>query len=124
MAAETDVATEPTEPGEPVEAVEAKVEDPHAVHERPHPRDSEYIKIAVILAAITAAEVATYYLDVSTGVLLALLIPMMIVKFALVALFFMHLRYDSKAFTGAFVFGIGLAAGVYITALATFQFFG
>lgn len=106
------------------EAEGPQVEDPHAVHERPHPKDSEYIKIAIILAAITAAEVATYYADVSTGVLLALLIPMMIAKFALVAMWFMHLRYDSRVFTAGFVFGLSLAAGVYIIALATFRFFG
>jgi cytochrome c oxidase subunit IV len=117
MANETDTETEI----ETETAVE--VEDPHAVHERPHPTDGEYIKIAVILAAITAAEVATYYFDFSTPVLLALLIPMMIVKFALVALWFMHLRFDSKVFSSAFVFGLGLACGVYIVALATFQFF-
>jgi cytochrome c oxidase subunit IV len=98
-------------------------DDPHVVHEKAHPRDSEYIKIAVILALITAAEVATYYFDFTTGILLALLIPMMVAKFALVAMFFMHLRYDSKVFTSAFVFGIGLAVGVYIVALATFHFF-
>jgi cytochrome c oxidase subunit 4 len=106
-----------------VEAETDVSDDPHAVHEKTHPRDSEYIKIALILGIITAAEVATYYFNFSTGVLLALLIPMMIAKFVLVAMFFMHLRYDSKVFTSAFVFGISLAAGVYIVALATFHFF-
>jgi cytochrome c oxidase subunit 4 len=116
------MATE-TEPvaGEADEA--ASVEDPHAVHERPHPRDSEYIKIAVILGVITAAEVATYYADMSTALLVTLLIPMMIAKFALVALWFMHLRYDSRVFSAGFVFGLSLAAGVYIVALSTFHFF-
>jgi cytochrome c oxidase subunit 4 len=103
--------------------VEPEVEDPHAVHERAHPSDGQYIKIAIILGVITAAEVATYYFDFSTGVLLALLIPMMIAKFALVALWFMHLRFDSKVFSSAFVFGLSLAAGVYIVTLATFHFF-
>jgi cytochrome c oxidase subunit 4 len=100
------------------------VEDPHASHEHAHPPESEYIKIALILGAITAAEVATYYFDLATGVLLALLIPMMIAKFVLVAMFFMHLRYDTKVFTAAFVFGIMLASGVYIVTLSTFHFWG
>jgi cytochrome c oxidase subunit 4 len=98
------------------------VEDPHATHEHEHPRDSEYIKVALILGAITAAEVATYYFDVGTALLVALLIPMMIAKFAIVAMFFMHLRFDSKVFTAAFVFGLMLASGVYIVALATLHF--
>jgi cytochrome c oxidase subunit 4 len=98
------------------------VEDPHATHERTHPPDSEYIKVFLILVAITAAEVASYYFDFPTGVLLALLIPMMIAKFVIVAMFFMHLRYDSKVFSAAFVFGLMLASGVYIIVLATFRF--
>ncbi|MGH9117687.1 MAG: cytochrome C oxidase subunit IV family protein [Acidimicrobiales bacterium] len=125
MTTDTDIS-EPAEPAEPAEQVEPPaIDDPHATHERTHPPDSEYIKIFLILAAITAAEVATYYVDLETGfLLLLLLIPMMIAKFIIVAMFFMHLRYDSKVFTAAFVFGIVLAAGVYIVALATFRFFG
>ena len=112
-----------TEPQPPAEAADAQpVEDPHASHERTHPPDSEYIKIFLILAAITAAEVATYYFEFDTWLLLALLVPMMIAKFIIVAMFFMHLRYDSKVFTAAFVFGLMLASGVYIIALSTFRF--
>ena len=127
MSAETDTdVSEPADPAEPAEPAvdEPAVDDPHATHERTHPPDSEYIKIALILAAITAAEVVTYYVDLETGLLLGLLIPMMIAKFAIVAMYFMHLRYDSKVFTAAFVFGILLASGVYIVALSTFRFFG
>jgi len=120
----TDTDTDVSEPPEPAAADAQAVEDPHATHERTHPPDSEYIKVFLLLAAITAAEVATYYLDVGTGLLLGLLIPMMIAKFAIVAMFFMHLRFDSKVFTGAFVFGIVLASGVYIVALSTFQLWG
>jgi cytochrome c oxidase subunit 4 len=105
-----------------VAAETSDVPDPHASHERTHPPDSEYIKIFLLLAVITAAEVATYYFEFETGILLALLIPMMIAKFAIVAMFFMHLRYDSKVFSAAFVFGLTLAGGVYIIALATFKF--
>jgi cytochrome c oxidase subunit IV len=112
----TDIS-EPTEAAEP-----GAIEDPHASHERTHPPESEYIKVFLILAAITAAEVATYYFEFDTWLLLGLLIPMMIAKFVIVAMFFMHLRYDSKVFTAAFVFGLVLAAGVYIIALATFRF--
>jgi cytochrome c oxidase subunit 4 len=114
--------SEPAEPVEPATGAETPVADPHASHERTHPPDSEYIKVFLLLAVITAAEVATYYFDFSTVVLLGLLIPMMIAKFVIVAMFFMHLRYDSKVFSAAFVFGLLLAGGVYIIALATFRF--
>jgi cytochrome c oxidase subunit 4 len=121
MSAETEAETEPDVEAQTSVTAAA---DPHASHERTHPPDSEYIKIFLLLAIITAAEVATYYFDFSTGVLLALLVPMMIAKFVIVAMFFMHLRYDSKVFSAAFVFGLLLAGGVYIIALATFRFWG
>jgi cytochrome c oxidase subunit 4 len=91
-----------------------------------HPSDAQYVLIAAILAVITAGEVATYYIDffkknfIAT---VAALIPMMIVKFALVAAFFMHLRFDNKLFRRVFLTGIILAASVYLVVLFTFHVF-
>jgi cytochrome c oxidase subunit IV len=48
---------------------------------------------------------------------------MMVVKFAMVAGWFMHLRFDSNLFTRMFVSGIVLAVTVYVAALAAFEFF-
>ncbi|CAN5241744.1 hypothetical protein BH18ACT4_BH18ACT4_16220 [soil metagenome] len=92
-------------------------------HERGHPSDGKYVQIALILAVITAAEVATYYVDMSTTSLVAVLTPMMIVKFAVVAGWFMHLKFDSRVFRRVFVAGLILAVSVYFAALATFHFF-
>jgi len=95
-------------------------------HEAHHPTDASYIKIAVVLAAITAAEVGTYYvpgLEENTPLLLLVLLPMMVVKFAIVARSFMHLKFDSKIFSFLFYLGLSLAVFVYIAALATFHFF-
>ena len=44
-------------------------------------------------------------------------------KFALVAMFYMHLRYDAKLFSALFVGGLVLAFGVGISLLALFKFF-
>lgn len=84
--------------------------------------DAGYIKIAIILAAITALEVSTYYVDFGPLFMPSLMI-MMVVKFAMVVSYFMHLKFDSKIFTFMFYTGLGLALFVYITALATFKFF-
>ena len=84
--------------------------------------DAGYIKIAVILALITALEVSTYYVDFGPLFMPALLI-MMVVKFVMVVSYFMHLKFDSKVFSFLFYTGLGLALFVYITALATFKFF-
>ena len=89
-----------------------------------HPKDRSYVGIALILGLITAAEVGTFYLEDSLGsILIPALLVMMVVKFAIVAGWFMHLRFDSNIFTRMFVSGIVLAVSVYLAMLATFQFF-
>jgi cytochrome c oxidase subunit 4 len=52
-------------------------------------------------------------------VLSASLLVMMVIKFVLVGLWFMHLRFDSKLFRRLFLVGIVLALGVYTAAMAT-----
>jgi cytochrome c oxidase subunit 4 len=97
-----------------------------AAEEHKHPSDRQYVVIAAILAIITAAEVATYALDwfddASTTVLVATLFPMMILKFAIVCAYFMHLKYDNPLFRRIFVFGLVLAVAVYCVALTAMNF--
>ena len=85
-----------------------------------HPTDREYVAVALVLAAITAAEVGLYYItSIPDPLLIGLLCGMAVVKFTLVALWFMHLRFDSLIFRRLFVTGITLALGVYFILLAT-----
>lgn len=84
--------------------------------------DKQYIVIALILAALTAIEVSTYYVDFGP-LFMPTLFVLMIVKFVIVASFFMHLRFDNKIFTYLFYSGLFLAVAVYAGALATFKFF-
>jgi cytochrome c oxidase subunit 4 len=84
--------------------------------------DAGYIKVAVILAFITALEVSTYYVDFGPLFMPSLLI-MMLVKFFMVVSYFMHLKFDSKMFSFLFYTGLGLAIFVYCAFLATFKFF-
>ena len=93
----------------------------HDPHEG-HPTDLTYIKVALFLAFITAAEVAVSYTDIDAIAQIALLIPMMVVKFATVVSYFMHLKFDNKLFTYVFYMGLLLAFGVYLGALTTFHF--
>jgi cytochrome c oxidase subunit 4 len=86
-----------------------------------HPSDWLYIQIAVILAVITLAEVSTYWFDFG-HLQLPLLLVMMTVKFAMVVMFFMHLRFDHKLFSWVFVSGLVLAVVVYIAVLSTFRY--
>ena len=103
------------------ESDELDEEDPILLAHQSHP-DSFYVKIALFLAVITALETSTYYVDFGPLMIPALL-TMMAIKFVMVVLFFMHLRFDSKWFNGAFWAGVILAVGVYSVALATFHFF-
>ncbi len=101
-------------------AAEHEVDE--TVHD--HPSDAKYVKIAVILAVITAAEVSTYFWkSAGTLELVAVLFPMMIAKFAIVTGYFMHLKYDNPIFRRVFVFGLVLATVVYMIALTAFNYF-
>jgi cytochrome c oxidase subunit 4 len=105
---------------EPVEPGETMPESHVEAHGHQHPTDGLYIKVAIFLGALTALEVGTYFLeDASTTMLVALLFPMMIVKFAVVAGWFMHLKYDNPIFRRIFVFGLILAIAVYAGILMT-----
>jgi cytochrome c oxidase subunit 4 len=105
--------------------MDAAVES-HADHEEEHDEEHHsdlfYVKIAVILAVITGIEVWLSYADIG-ALFLPFLLILMAVKFVMVVLFFMHLKFDHKLFNFLFWSGLVLALGVYIAALATMKFF-
>jgi cytochrome c oxidase subunit IV len=88
---------------------------------RPHPNPAQYVLIAVVLCVITAFEVGLYYLegDVPDGLIIALLLCSAVLKFFLVASWYMHLRTDNAIFRRAFVMGIVLALIVFTVFLMT-----
>jgi cytochrome c oxidase subunit 4 len=88
-----------------------------------HPSPKEYIRIAIILAVITGAEVGVYYLELSRGLLIPLLFGFSALKFALVVLWFMHLRFDSRTYARFFLLGLAGATTLYIVVLLTFRAF-
>jgi cytochrome c oxidase subunit IV len=94
----------------------------HEAHAHEHKPDSYYIKVALILAVITALETSTYWIDFGAFFLPTLLI-LMAIKFVMVASLFMHLKGDSKIFSYLFYSGLILAILVYMAFLATFRFF-
>ena len=85
-----------------------------------HPSDLTYIGVAVFLAVVTGLEVLTYFIDF--GVLaVPLLIILMVIKFAFVVAWFMHLRFDNRLFAWLFTAGLLLALTVYIALLVIFR---
>ena len=91
-------------------------------HAHDHPSDLLYVKVALVLAALTAIEVATYFFDMSTTQLVLFLFPLMIIKFLTVIFYFMHLKYDNPLFKRVFLFGLVLAIVVFNIALFAFEF--
>jgi cytochrome c oxidase subunit IV len=97
--------------------------DEHAdQHAKEHHSDVFYVQIAIALALITGLEVWLSYLHIGSLFMPALLI-LMTIKFFMVVLFFMHLKFDSKWFSFFFYTGLALAVLVYLAFLATFHFF-
>lgn len=102
------------------ETVEALAEAPvHSGELHAHPGPIEYIKIALILAAITAAEVAVYYMSGFKSALVPILLAMAFAKFTVVALYFMHLKFDTHLFRRVLILGIILALVVFGVSLVS-----
>jgi cytochrome c oxidase subunit 4 len=92
-----------------------------ARHEGAHPGVPEYLVIGIILAVVTAVEVALYYIDLGHKALVVILMVLSIAKFGLVIGWFMHLRFDNKLFTTLFLGGLGLAIAIFTVAIATLK---
>ena len=88
-----------------------------------HPGDKQYVVVALVLGFFTAVEVLTYFIDFK-ALAVPTLIGLMIVKFALVVLYFMHLKFDSPIFMRLFITGITLAISVYVVMLLAFEYWG
>jgi len=99
---------------------EAVAHDPTAASHG-HPTEKTYVGIALILGVITSVEVAVYYVKALKGVLVPILLALSLVKFSMVVLWFMHLRFDSRLFRRLFVVGLLLAVFVYTIVLTTFH---
>jgi cytochrome c oxidase subunit 4 len=86
-----------------------------------HPDPIQYVIVAVVLSVITGIEIAVSYLegDIPDGLIVTLLIVMMVVKFTLVASWFMHLRTDKPVFRRFFMLGSVAAVVLFTIVLAT-----
>ena len=93
------------------------------LHGRAHPTPARYTVIALVLAVITLVEVAIVYQEFLEPVLLPILLVLSAIKFAMVAMFFMHLRYDHRLFSVLFVGGLLLAAFVVVALMVLFRVF-
>jgi cytochrome c oxidase subunit 4 len=73
-----------------------------------------YVVVAMLLTLITAMEFSAIYIRELTPILVPLLVVMSAAKFALVVLFFMHLRYETRALAVIFVGSLVIAVGIAV----------
>jgi cytochrome c oxidase subunit 4 len=93
----------------------------HAHEFSEHMSDWQYVKVALLLGVLTAIEVLTYFIDFGELAVPTLLV-LMVLKFAIVVAYFMHLRFDNSLFTKVFLAGLITAVIVYIAVFLTFAF--
>jgi cytochrome c oxidase subunit IV len=90
------------------------------VHE--HPTWAQYKWVALILTVITVIEVWVYYIPsfVATRLFVPALLIMSAVKFAIVVMYYMHLKYDHKLFRALFTGPLMIAIVTLIVLLFLF----
>ena len=87
-------------------------------HEAHPSRAGLYFLIFVVLFVVTGVEVGvTYFPQIPQA---PTLIALAVVKFLLIAAFYMHLKYDSRVFAAFFILGLIIAAGMLFSFLALF----
>jgi cytochrome c oxidase subunit 4 len=77
--------------------------------ERKHPSVDAYLAVAGVLTIITLVEVGVFYVPAFQRILAPLLLTLSGTKFALVVMFYMHLKADHRLFTLIFALGVAVA---------------
>jgi cytochrome c oxidase subunit 4 len=91
-----------------------------AAHQE-HASVPTYLRVAVVLAILTAIEIGALYVPgLPSHILVTLILIFGTLKFALVVAFFMHLRYDSKLLTALFVGPLMIATAIILAIMALF----
>jgi cytochrome c oxidase subunit IV len=99
--------------------------DVHAMGEmHEHPTWRQYKWVALVLTVITVAEIWIYYTPFRTAPLFApVLLVMSALKFAIVVLFYMHLKYDHRLFRALFTGPLMIAMATLVSLLFLFAKF-
>ena len=79
-----------------------------------HPSAKEYVGIAVLLTVITAIEVAVFYVPALAAFLVPILLGLSALKFAIVAMWYMHLKFDPRLYSWVFVVPMVFAAAIIL----------
>lgn len=86
-----------------------------------HPTALRYVQIALILSVLTALEVAVYYLKSVSNFLIPILLTLSAIKFVLVVLWYMHLKFDNRIFSVLFTLGLIIGGSILIAMIFLFR---
>src|SRR5438874_12197399 len=90
---------------------------------RRHPSAKEYVRIGIILVVLTTLEVWTSYSGLPHGLLIGMLFGLALVKFVLVVLWYMHLRFDDARYSRFFIMGAAGAGILFLVVLLLLRAF-
>lgn len=90
--------------------------------EQAHATAGTYLRVAAILVMLTLIEVGVFYVPTFQSALVPILLVLSAVKFALVVMFYMHLKFDNRFFT--FLFGGPLLLGLAVVVSLLFIYYG
>jgi cytochrome c oxidase subunit IV len=100
-----------------------EIEDEHHGAHGGHPSVKEYIRIGLILAVLTTLEVIAKYANLGSATLIVTLLSLAAIKFILVVLYFMHLKFDDRRYARFFLMGLALATTLFLVVLILFKVF-
>jgi cytochrome c oxidase subunit IV len=90
--------------------------------EQAHISTSVYLIVGGFLIVLTAMEITVAYIHALRPVMVPILVILAIAKFALIAMFFMHLRYERWVVNTIFVFPLTIALGVFVSLMGLFLY--
>ncbi len=97
--------------------------DNHTQAAGAHPGVGTYLTVAAVLTVITLVEVGVFYIPAFHGVLVPVLLTLSAAKFALVVMFYMHLKGDHPIFAMMLSIPLLIAVAVGIALLFLFGVF-
>ncbi len=87
-----------------------------------HPGVTLYLLVAAFLVILTVMELTVFYVGALKPVLVPLLLILAAAKFALVAMFYMHLRYDRWTLSAIFIFPLIIATALLVSLMLLFLY--
>jgi cytochrome c oxidase subunit IV len=103
------------------ETVDAATRSEAGHDEHAHPGNMTYVIVGIVLAILTALEVAVIYIPALSAVVIPILLVLTTAKFALVVMFYMHLKMDNPIFAWVFVAPMALAVFLVIALIILFR---